>query len=285
MEMPDPAWLGQLTALRELSLDIMADNTPASQTMKLPMLPGLVKLKVDLMDVPVQLHLDLSGLQSLEELTIFSGCCSLQVAPGLACAGKLRRLTVDVGQLSLDFAELPALEWATLGVSLDKLQGAASIAACSALSRLDLHAAIASTTDHPWAVELIANVPSSLRQLSLSNLWAAEATAAVGALTHLEGLSVSTWRVDPMPLPPEGSAVWSNLAALKLQCSNGALPLPQVSRATFRAADLRAASMQALLLKGGLRGCTSILCCLVPYYTYCSKICGIMLLFFFIFHN
>lgn len=240
------AWLGQLTALRQLTRLVIAFheavwdmddmNAPGlvSQPVQLPPLPSLAELDVWLARAQ-SLQLDLGRLPSLQDLDVREGGyfkqSRLEVAPNLAPAGQLRRLRIDVCQVSMNFAQLPALEFAELGDDIRELQGAASIAACSALSRLQLgDDDVVWHFEHPWVAEVLRNAPQSLRQLAVGGWWTAEAAAAVGALAHLEGLSVGACRYARMPLPAEGSALWKNLRALDLRHGLSGPTFPKVSR-------------------------------------------------------
>lgn len=236
---PDTAWLGQLTALRQLTQLKICFNkrdmagSPTPSPLQLPMLPSLVSLSVRLGDVP-ELQLDLGRLPVLQDLEVYGGKSTLKVPASLVPAGMLRSLHVDVQLLQLDFAQLPALESARLGGELTQLQSAASsIAACSSLTRLHLGSeeyAPCNRLDYPWVAELLGNMPGCLRQLSVRGLWVAEAAAAVGALPQLEDLSLEVRGTVSMLLPPEGASAWNNLTAFKLRHGNFELPLPQVGR-------------------------------------------------------
>ena len=226
---------------------------PARQSLplRLPALPALTSLDLSLLTPDTSILVCLAYLPSLAELDI-GGSGTAAVAgvqseaasakeqresrppaprsSGGSSGSKLVRAKLGLVSLEVNFALMPALAHLELSDSLRFLNGAAGIAAATALTQLQLDAHFTIPEEGglaPWRRELMLCLPSSLRALSLPR-WRAGLASMLVALPRLVGLSVREWEPQPPPtVLPAATALWASLRALDISTAE----VPQVGTA------------------------------------------------------
>ncbi|GAB4813906.1 hypothetical protein N2152v2_000952 [Parachlorella kessleri] len=168
----------------------------------------------------------LAQLPALAELDLHGGygrAALLASGP----AAQLQGLTCLLGKLSVDFSALPGLKDFRV-TNFVQLVGGASIAAATALTRVELtewHQG----WEHGSALEVLKNLPRSVKLLHLMGDWPVAAAALVGSLQGLVALDLEYVGAGQPALPVVGMPVWTSLRAISWVVVAD-VSLPQVLR-------------------------------------------------------
>ncbi|GAB4817326.1 hypothetical protein N2152v2_004372 [Parachlorella kessleri] len=285
--------LGSLQHLQDLDLTLQDADSPSQlkHQLQLPALPALARLhlfslvfkctlRICLASVPQLSHLEVSGYGTVDlagdqghiahQAGLVAGSsggsgggCSggsggNGSSGGGSCrsAGKLVWAKLAGTHLIADFALMRALAHLEVTVQVRELDGAASIAAASALTQLRLFDSYA-LPDYEratWPMELLRSLPPSLRALSVPS-WSSELAEAVGGLTQLHALSVAYHGEEPKIPPPE-APLWPSLRALHIPANAVPQELRHASRLqllSFRDSQLSADVISLLATLPALR--------------------------------
>lgn len=207
-------WVGQLSALRQLrDLNLCLDvGDTAEASADFPALPSLSRLALQLVG-DATIRVCLPHLPALRSVRVWGSGTADLTSPGssisTAPASHLKGLCLLSAQARLDFALMPALQNAQVEVL--SLDGAATIAAASALTALVLGGDAGDPLDVPWVAELLRHLPASVKKLRMMNNWSNEAAKALGRLTQLRALQLAG---DNPPMPPADAPLWRKLTSL-----------------------------------------------------------------------
>ncbi|GAB4817327.1 hypothetical protein N2152v2_004373 [Parachlorella kessleri] len=276
-------WLQQLGSLQHLQdLDLTLHDAYSSSDLtpqlQLPALPAVTRLSLFSLVFSTTFHICLANIPLLSQLEI-GGYGTVDLAgdrgqaaaqaglvardsgssskSGSSSAGKLVWAKLSVTRLIADFSLMPALAHLEVTVrSLPELEGAASIAAATALTQLRLldSYALPDYRRAAWPLKLLRSLPPSLRALSGPS-WSTELAEAVGGLTQLHALSVAYHGEEPTIPPPE-APLWPSLRALHIPANAVPQELRHASRLqvlSFRANHLSADDLSLLATLPALR--------------------------------
>lgn len=226
------AWVGQLSGLRQLrGLDLCVDADGAAEaSADFPALPALSRLGLEVRE-HVTLRMCLPHLRALCSLGITgegtADLSSPDTSNNTATVGHLTGLSLYVCYARVDFALMPALEVAYIDVL--ELDGAASIAAASALATLELGEDGELNLEGPCVAELLRHLPTSMRRMRIRGAWSGEAAEALGHVTQLRSLHLAG---EDSPLPAADAPLWQGLTGLNWENNTahvGDARLPPVS--------------------------------------------------------
>lgn len=172
----------------------------------------------------------LGALPLLQRMTLLvDGAMNLAATPGGFPRLKHLELTALAGA-AVDFAAMPALASALLYVE-DELQGAASIAAATALTRVEFldYVQEPMQLEKPGVMELLRALPRSCRGLSLVGDWDSGVAETVGQLPSVQALKVCYWNEGDDHYPAESEVVWAGLRALSVDFPEEQPCIPEAS--------------------------------------------------------